>query len=180
MTFCFLLGCSKKETVTKKNAILNSKSVSNTHTLLISQQEKDSIKYDSNYFFANDSVCNKISIKTLNKGEEDGIPKKLGFNLMLRNKKKNNQQINFKGIAVLTSSDESFFDKTENDGGDYFAADYSFSDTNYNLKIRLDIEKYEACVISIEHKGSKDLIKEYGCFVKKYPDYDVMKKGDCR
>lgn len=121
-----------------------------------------------------------ISIKVLDASKENGVPKELEFNLTLRNKQKSNQEINFNGIAILTSPNESFIDKTEIDGGEYFAADYNFSNADYALKIRLDIEEYKACVISIEYKGSKNLVKDYDWFVKKYPDYDVMKKGECR
>ena len=39
--------------------------------------------------------------------------------------------------------------KSNTDEVDYFAADYNFGSNNYTIKISLDIENYDACVVLI-------------------------------
>jgi len=129
-----------------------------------------------NYFFSNDSFCQTLSIRKRSISKEYDIPQKIEFKLTLYDKLKVIPKLTFNGIAVLTSPNESFSDKSKIDEGSYFAADYYFISDEYKIKIRLDIEEYEACIVSIESSHPENVLKGYENYLKKYPNYDVLKK----
>lgn len=180
LIICFLINCSTKQDVSQKDTELNSRPIDKTTISSTSKEENDTLKYDFCYFFSEDTISQIISIKLLGISKKDNLPTNLKFNLTLKNKQKPGGNFLLNGIAVLTSSEETFSDQNEIDEGEYFAADYIFNSDDYKIKIRLDIEEYQACVVSIACNGSKNTNEDYCQYVKKYPDYDVMKKTDCR
>jgi hypothetical protein len=174
----FLLSCSNGKTESQKKTTLTSTLASGQTALLINEQKRDTVKYDFNYFYSNDTICQVIYIKVLNKSKKYDIPEKLKFNLVLKNRLKKSYA-DIKGIATLTSPNESFSDDTESDGGAYFAADYNKNNTGYTINIALDIETYKACAVSIK-PDTNNTLEDYINYLKKYPNYEVMKKGDCK
>ncbi|MES2457409.1 MAG: hypothetical protein V4594_17770 [Bacteroidota bacterium] len=131
------------------------------------------------YYFANDSLCQTLSITNIADNTELDIPQKLKFRLVLHDKLNNYSDRTFEGIASLFSPEESFADSTEEDGGDYFAADYNLTASNYKLKIRLETEGYEACVIKITAGDLDAVLGGYHSYMKEFPNEGVMKKGKC-
>ena len=95
------------------------------------------------------------------------------FKLILQDKSGVRPKKVFEGIAHLTSSEESFSDKDDPDGGDYQAADYLFNVPDCgSLQITLDIEKYDACVVRLDCKN-----QDYSFWLDKDRyDYNVMKR----
>ena len=130
----FTLGCTQKkvESQQKINSTISmSKLVNKENSYQINHQETNKVEYDLKYFFSNDSICNEMLIKTLNKSKKyEGIPEKIDFKLILTNKL-TNSHVEINGIAELTSPNESFLDETEPDAGAYFAADYNKNNTGY-------------------------------------------------
>jgi hypothetical protein len=170
------LGCTRNssETKQKKNTVVESTSYQTQN----SKQKLDTIDYDFSYVFSNDTICQFISIKILDKSKNnDDIPKKLDFKLVLKNKLQK-KRLEIKGIASLTSPNESFLDDSEPEDGSYFAADYNKNNSGYIINISLDIENYEACAVSL--KADSDLnLKDFINPKKIYPDYNVLKRGVC-
>jgi len=132
------------------------------------------------YSFSNDSLCETISIQEISNNKKLKIPEKLRFTLILRDKQHKYDDKIFEGIARLSSSEESFSDNLDKDGGDYFAADYNFEQTDYKIKIRLDIQSFEACVVLITTSQSDMVLGGYNTYLKKFPSDGVMKKGKCK
>lgn len=133
-----------------------------------------------NYSFSNDTLCQTISIKGINKNEKNKIPEKIKFTLLLHDRQHKYVNKTFEGIAQLSSSEESFSDSSDKDGGDYFAADYNFEATDYKIQIRLDIQSYEACVVSVTTSRPDMVLGGYTAYLKKFPNDGVMKKGECK
>lgn len=50
----------------------------------------------------------------------------------------------------------------------------------YKIKIRLDIEGYEACVIMVTSNQIDKITGRYATYLKKFPNEGVMKKGECK
>ncbi len=175
-----LLSCTDFESINQESVKSFPKFAYQKDAIGTNWQKKDTLNNTLNYYSSNDTVCNEITFKQLKLSEDIGMPKKLNFHLKLKSKLKSNYQITFQGAAILSSQSESFSDKSQIDKGDYYAADYVFSDAKYVLKIRLDIVGYEACVISIKCKNPRNFTDNIFYFIKKYPDYDVMKKGICK
>ena len=133
-----------------------------------------------NYSFTNGSFCQSISLKEISKNEKFKIPEKLTFKITLHDKQgKLNDKI-FKGVAKLFSPEESFSDNSEKDGGDYDAADYHFDTSTYRIIIRIDIENYEACVVSVRTSNTETALGGYSTYLKDFPNDGVMKRGECK
>ena len=131
------------------------------------------------YFFANDSLCQTLTIKRIAKSKSNEIPKELKFKLTLRDKLNRLGNKEFDGVAKLFSSEESFYDSSDKNGADYFAGDYRFKTKDYEIKIRVDIENYEASVIGIATKQPHVILEGYANYLKTFPNQGVMKKGEC-
>ncbi len=132
------------------------------------------------YSFSSDSLCQTINIKEISKSKKFKMPQKLAFKLILHDKLHKYEDKIFEGIAELKSPEESFSDNSEKDGGDYFAADYNLETTDYRVKIRLDIERYEACVVLITAPRLDTVLGGYSVYMKEFPSDGVMKKGQCK
>lgn len=145
-----------------------------------SREKQNDVLLGINYSFSNDTLCQTISIKGINGTEKNKIPEKLNFTLVLHDKQHKYDDKTFEGIAQLSSSEESFSDISDKDGGDYFAADYNFETKDYKIQIRLDIQSYEACVVSITTRRPDIVLGGYSTYLKKFPNDGVMKKGECK
>lgn len=144
------------------------------------KEKQEDVSSGVNYSFSNDTLCQTISIRQISKNAKDNIPEKLKFTLTLHDKQHKYDDKTFEGIAQLSSSEESFSDNSDKDGGDYFAADYNFKTTDFKIQIRLDIQSYEACVISVMTSRPDIVLGGYGAYLKKFPNDGVMKKGECK
>ena len=172
-----LLSCSNVKTNSSNLTKVSDISRGNSGERLLNERNRESA--DSlNYYYSNDSLFQVICIRRLNMSKEYEIPEKIEFRLVLRDKLSTYSERKFNGIAVLTSPNESFMDKSKIDEGLYFAADYSFSTKDYDIKIRLDIENYEACVIYIESDHIEKVLMGFEKYIKSYPNYDIMRKTD--
>ncbi len=148
-------------------------SISNT-------EKKSNVRLsDVSYFFSNDTLCQNITLSEITRNDKFNIPQKLGFKIVLSDKQGKSPDKVFNGIAKLSSSEESFGDSSEADGGDYFAGDYILETADFEVQIRLDIENYEACVISLIPKNDT-VLGVYSSYLKKFPSEGVMKKGKCK
>ncbi|MFL5739129.1 MAG: hypothetical protein ACJ75B_02850 [Flavisolibacter sp.] len=128
-------------------------------------------EYDYEYKFSNDSISQILFVKKITSSKE--YPEKLKFKLILQDKFGIRPKKVFEGIARLTSSEESFSDKNDPNGGDYDAADYIFKIANCGtLQITMDIVKYDACFVILDCKS-----QDYNFYFSKDPsDYNVMKR----
>lgn len=133
-------------------------------------------KSELHYFFSNDTLCQTLKLTKVGK---DKIPKELVFKLILLDKLGKYELKEFDGVAKLFSSEETFYDASDKDSGDYFAGDYIFTSKNYEIQIRVDIEDYEASVVSIRTKQPDAVLGGYKAYLKTFPDQGVMKKGNC-
>lgn len=172
---CLILGCSNQTTEPIKDKDTITEIAIGKNIFPKISQDKHNTKYDYYYSFSTDSVCETLQIKILNRSKKyDGIPQKIAFILVLKNKVKNiTTSIN--GIAFLTSPNESFLDEKELDSGAYFAADYNRNNTSYSINIKLDIERYEACAISLK-SDAKNNLDIYTKYLKEYPNYNILKR----
>jgi hypothetical protein len=187
ISFTVLLSCTnvKKESP-KEEAKSNTKVISPIPTTgNLDHDSTETKKYDDvlpsiNYSFSNDTLCQTISIKEINKNGKLEIPEKLKFKLMLHDKQNKYADKVFEGVAKLSSPEESFSDNSDKDGGDYFAADYNFKAADYKIQIRLDIQNYEACVVLVTTSRPDIILGGYSIYLKKFPNDGVMKKGECK
>jgi hypothetical protein len=177
---CFLSSCSNREIELQQQKISTSTSLAGGEIISSnSEQKAKTINYDYSYSFSNNAICQILYIKVLNKSKKyDDIPEEIEFKLYLKDKIKNTY-LNIIGKATLTSPNESFLDETNPDGGAYFAADFNKNNTEYTINITLDIESYEACAVSIK-PDAENMLENYTKHLKKYPDYNVLKRGDCK
>lgn len=144
-----------------------------------SKIEKPDISAGINYVFSNDSLCQMLYLKEIIKSKKDGLPEKLKFKLVLHDKFHKQGDKIFEGVAKLFSSEESFSDNLEKDPEPYDASDYNFATSDYRIVIRLDNDKYEAAVATITAKQIEMVLGSFSSYLKRYPNYDVMKKGEC-
>jgi hypothetical protein len=166
---CILIGCrNEKQNSKQNNPDTNITSENSFYTKGVSV-ESDTIKYEYKYFFSNDTISQTLYIKKGAMSKKNEVPEMVNFKIVLNDKSKPQSEKIVSGKALLTSANESFFDKNDIDGGDYFAADYISIIKGCELKIRLDIDKYSACVVSTTCIDMKD-------FFKNYSEYDVLKK----
>lgn len=150
-----------------------------TGRLDVNQHEYNSKQDEFTYSNSTDSICEEIQLKVLSRDRTlDSIPTKIAFVITLRSPQKNTK-FQIKGIAQLTSSNESFLDSNKPGATPYWAADYNKNDTQYTLNIRLDVENYEACALSIRSNISNQL-SSYLTYLPKYPKATVLKLGRCR
>lgn len=133
-----------------------------------------------NYSFSNDTLCQTVNITEISKNKKLKIPEKLKFILLLHDKQHKFEDKKFEGVAQLSSSEESFSDNSDKDGGDYFAADYNCEAGDFKIQLRLDIQSYEACVVLVTSNQPDNVIGGYSAYLKKFPNDGVMKKGDCK
>jgi hypothetical protein len=145
-----LLSCTKEKKMPKennKNEVTESKTVTKDLVVPINKKTIETEDHNYKYKFSNDSIIKILYLKTGTPNKEYQVPSTLKFKLVLQDKFKLNPDKIYDGVAVLTSPNESFSNKRDKDGGDYFAADYLFNIKDCSLKIRLDIENYEACLL---------------------------------
>ena len=152
------------------------KSDSNSYN---NQKDNDTL-LETSYFFSNDNLCQTLIIEEISKSQKFKIPKEIKYKLVLHDKQQKFEDKIFNGIAQLSSSEESFFDKTEIDGGSYDAADYNFETKQYKLKIRLDIQSFEACVVLIITSQPEIILSGFANNIKEFPNEGVMKRGECK
>ena len=168
---CILLSCANKEQASNRK---NSDTITSSKITLQDTVPKellvkvDTVHYEYKYFFSNDTISQTLYIKKGILSKKYEVPEAVKFKLILSDESGMHSQKSFEGAAVLASANESFSEK--NDGeGDYFAADYKFNLKGCSLKIRLDIDRYAACIISTT-------CTDWKYFLKSYPDYDVLKR----
>jgi hypothetical protein len=145
-----------------------------------SANKKDDISSGIDFVFSNDTLCQSLYIKELSVNKEFKIPETIEFKLRLHDKLNKYEDKIFTGTAKLTSSDESFVDSSENDPAAYSAGDYELDKSNYKIQIRLDIQDYEACVISVAADQPDSILGGFRTYLKNFPDNGVMKKGECK
>jgi hypothetical protein len=175
-----LLSCNSRSTDTQKG----NKNVSIADTTNKLRQNKshqkelikDESLYDYKYRFSNDSISQILFIKKMLVKKE--MPQKLKFKLSLQDKKGLHPEKIIEAVAVLISDNESFTDRNDPNGGDYFAADYVYKMSDCgSLKIRLDIQNYDACFLLLNCKSQISFLKEYSYYFGKDPyEYNVMKR----
>jgi hypothetical protein len=183
-----LFSCTNgKRDTSKKEANSNAELITPTKVPIVEKAGRDlskTKKYDVlsgiNYFFSNDTLCQTLTIKEKSKNKKFKIPEKLEFKLVLHDKLHKYDNKIFEGVAQLSSPDESFSDNADKDGGDYFAADYDFEATDHKIKIRLDIQSYEACVVLVTTSQPGVVLGGYSAYLKKFPNDGVMKRGACK
>jgi hypothetical protein len=184
-----LFSCTNvKRSTQKEDAKSNAKVISTNPVPKVEKVGQDSSKARKdgdtvsyiNYSFFNDTICQTLSIKKISKNEKLKIPERLKFKFLLHDKQHKYDDKIFEGIAQLFSSEESFSDNSEKDGGAYDAADYSFKATDYEIQIRLDIQSYEACVVQITTGQPDIVLGGYRAYLKKFPNDGVMKRGECK
>ncbi|WP_428330586.1 hypothetical protein [Mucilaginibacter sp.] len=184
-----LFSCSNvKRDTSKKETDSIAKIITPTQTPANESLGNDSTKtkkYDDallgiNYFFSNDTLCQNLSIKEISKNAKLKIPEKLEFKLLLHDKQHKYDDKIFEGVAQLSSSEESFYNNSDKDGGDYFAADYNLDAADYKMQIRLDIQNYEACVFLVTTSQPDKVLGGYSAYLKKFPNEGIMKRGKCK
>ncbi|QEM09119.1 hypothetical protein [Mucilaginibacter rubeus] len=185
-----LFSCNNdvKNGTSKAKADSNAKAITPAQAPITEKSDVDTSKIKKssdplngiNYSFSNDTLCQTLSVKEMSKDKKLEIPEKLEFKLVLHDKQHKYDDKVFEGVAKLTSSEESFSDNSEKDGGAYDAADYDFEATGYRIQIRLDIQGYEACVTSVTTSQPDIVLGGYSTYLKKFPNDGVMRKGECK
>jgi len=153
----------------EKNTLLVEKSIP---PLIIENQEFKKI-----YFSSHERMCEELNL-FFNEKEND-FPDKINFSLSLFSSD-TIIDLQIQGSAMLSSSNESFYDLNSPNEGAYFAADYVFSGKDMTIRIRLDIEDFEACVVYVSDLQDEINSKILKPHFMAYPNYSVMKPGICR
>jgi hypothetical protein len=129
------------------------------------------------YCFSNERINQEIEIHLLSDRNTEKLPKRIQFKLKISSSQKKEKQFEIAGIALLSSDNESFIDESEVDPSDYFAADYLFQgENNCNVRIRIDIDKFEACLVFLNKEYAESELNDLSVNLKYFPEYFVMKK----
>jgi hypothetical protein len=171
LLFCPLIlsACNNSDSSSEKiKADVKDSIQSNKDSSRKQYAKKEVIKlpdgYEYFYTFSNNSISEKLYIKKglLNKKLE--VPENLKFKLIFENQNDIASGISLSGVAILGSPNESFGDKNDLSMGDYEAADYRYKRKDYELTITIDVNRFEASVLSLWPSDSTNFGKKYKPF----------------
>jgi hypothetical protein len=175
--FC-IIACKNADNSSERSNANISDTVQKLNDSLI---RKDSNKlpdgYEYAYTFTNSVIAEKLYVKKgpINKKLE--VPENLEFKLILQNPNYNASNLTLAGVATLGSPNESFSDKNEPNGGDYFASDYSYRWKDCKLKILIDVAGFAASIVSLQCSDSVNFDKKYKLFFpEEYNSTNVLKR----
>jgi hypothetical protein len=130
------------------------------------------------FHYAIGSICQEMKLFIPRERKKDIALPTISFQYTLSDSSRVLETVVFKGVAVLFSDSEQFFEKDSTSDWDkvYFAVQYRLIRKGYVLTFLVDDPSFEACYVDIKAQNREIVLGAYVHFLKRYPQYDLMKR----